>query len=316
MTRNWTRQTEPFDPFAGVDPSFAGEFEAGRVIAGKYRVNALIGVGGMGMVLDAEHIERRERVAMKRLLPSVLGIPEAEARFLIEARAAMRIKSEHVVRIFDTGRDDSGVPFLVMEVLSGIDLSEHLARHGPLPVREAVDDIIQVCTALEAAHEAGVIHRDLKPENLFLTRRSDGSPLIKVLDFGISKIVPRIGASEGAIAGLTRSRQTLGTPLYMSPEQMESARTVDKTSDIWSLGVILFELLTGKLPYPAESVLHLRRKIQTQVPPSLHDARPDVPLQLEAIFRRCLEKEPQRRYCTAAELKYALQHVMADHDQC
>jgi serine/threonine-protein kinase len=277
--------------------------QPGDVLAGKYRVERVLGVGGMGIVVAAEHLELHERVAIKFMLPEATEQAEAVERFLREARAAVKIKSEHVAKVTDVGRLESGEPYIVMEYLEGSDLHALLAKKGTLPIEDAVEYVLQACEAIAEAHTLGIVHRDLKPSNLFLTRRPDGTLSVKVLDFGISKIRPP-GVTPGGDAdvSMTRTRQSLGTPLYMPPEQMASARSADMRSDIWSLGVILFELVTGVLPWNGTSFQELRRKIAQDPVPSVRALRPDTPLKLETIIGRCLEKERDNRYPNIAEL--------------
>jgi serine/threonine protein kinase len=194
----------------------------GQVLAGKYRALHLLGKGGMGLVVAAEHIDLHERVALKLMLPDALESDEAITRFLREARAAVKIKGEHVARVLDAGHLETGEPYIAMEYLEGTPLEELLNENGPLPIKDAVDYLLQACEALAEAHALGIIHRDLKPANLFLTRRPDGSALVKVLDFGISRIMPRRISLEPVELSLTKTRQLLGTPLYMAPEQLVS----------------------------------------------------------------------------------------------
>ncbi|HVJ20233.1 MAG TPA: serine/threonine-protein kinase, partial [Polyangiaceae bacterium] len=221
-----------------MDAAETAPVREGDLLAGKYRVERVIGVGGMGVVVAARHLHLDVRVALKFLLPSLKQDGEIVARFLREGQAAARIKSEHVGRIMDVGSFDDGSPYLVMEYLEGRDLAAELASRGRLSVAEAVAHVLQALEALAEAHQSGIVHRDLKPSNLFLTRRADGSALIKVLDFGISKAA----FGEGGEAVLTRSQGIMGSPQYMSPEQIRSAKRVDQRSDIWSTGVILHEL--------------------------------------------------------------------------
>jgi len=277
----------------------------GDVIAGKYVVESVLGLGGMGMVLAARHTSLRQRVAIKLLLPEVLKSEEAQRRFLREARAAGEIASEHVARVRDFGTLESGAPYLVMEHLDGVDLKQRIGSLGPLPVSDAVDYVLQACEALIEAHNAGIVHRDLKPANLFLTKYPDGSPLIKVLDFGISKAACL--DSVGHDGNLTRTDSVLGSPVYMSPEQIRSPRDVDLRTDIWSIGSVLFELLAGVPPFDADNVAMLSARIVVDPPRSLRDARPEVPPELEAVVLKCLEKEPPNRYASVAELALALE---------
>jgi eukaryotic-like serine/threonine-protein kinase len=275
----------------------------GRVLSGKYRIEGVLGRGGMGVVLGARHLVLHERVAIKFLSPEALLNGEAVARFEREARAAVRIKSEHVVRVMDVDRLDSGAPYMVMEYLDGEDLAALLRRSGPLPTDQAVEFVLQACVAVADAHVAGIIHRDIKPANLFCVRRSDGRLIIKVLDFGISKLTEPAASSTNAG---TKTNTILGSPVYMSPEQLKNSKDVDGRSDIWALGVVLFELLTGRVPFAGQSIVELAVKIATQQPPRLESCRPDAPIGLEAVLARCLEKDREQRYPDVAELSLAL----------
>jgi hypothetical protein len=277
----------------------------GRTLAGKYRIDEVLGVGGMGLVVAAHHVHLDERVAIKFLLPSMLTNQEAVARFTREARAAVKIKSEHVVRVSDVASLDNGTPYMVMEYLQGSDLGAWLKERGALPVEQAVEFVLQACEAIAEAHVLGIVHRDLKPLNLFVTRGPDGALSVKVLDFGISKVV-RPGSSSSSLS-MTKTSTMMGSPLYMSPEQLHSSKDVDARTDIWALGVILYELITGTLPFCADSVAELVTRILTEPPPPLRDRRPDAPGALEAVIRRCLEKHRTRRFESVGELAGALQ---------
>ncbi len=274
----------------------------GEVLAGKYRIERVLGRGGMGVVVAAQHMQLGQRVALKFLLPEACGNGEAVARFLREARAAVQIQSEHVARVSDVGQLDSGAPYMVMEFLLGSDLGAVLHERGPLPIAEAVDYLLQASEAVAEAHALGIVHRDLKPANLFLTKRRDGSPLIKVLDFGISKATQ----GDGGL-GLTATSAVMGSPYYMSPEQVRSARDVDARSDLWALGVILQELLAGAPPFQADTASALFAAIIADAPVPLSKQRPDVPPALEQVLSRCLEKDRTRRYANIAELARALE---------
>jgi len=276
----------------------------GDLLAGKYRIERVLGVGGMGVVVAARHEELGQLVAIKFVRDQALGNAEAVERFLREARAAVRLKSEHVARVLDVGKLESGAPYMVMEFLEGNDLAQVLVSDGPLPLVKAVTLVLQACEAVAEAHAAGIVHRDLKPQNLFLTRTVGGSPKLKVLDFGVSKATGLTSDGRGA---LTRTSAMLGSPLYMAPEQMRSSRDVDSRVDIWALGVVLFELLTGRWPFEAESMPELCLKVVAEPPQSLAARRPDVPTGLVAIVERCLEKEPAKRFSNAAELAHALE---------
>jgi serine/threonine protein kinase len=277
----------------------------GDVLAEKYRVTRLLGIGGMGAVVEAQHLVLGQRVAIKIVLPNFATDHERVQRFLREAKAASALRSEHVAKVLDVGMLPGGVPYLVMEFLEGTDLAKLLKERDRLPTEEAAEYILQACEALAEAHARGLVHRDIKPANLFITRRVDGSPLLKVLDFGIAK--GQGGINEGmASADLTSSNALLGSPLYMSPEQMRSARDVDMRSDIWSLGIVLYKLLTGKVPYEASTFGELCMLIVQQTAPPPTDLCPEISLELSAVVLRCLEKDPSQRYENVAQLGAAL----------
>jgi eukaryotic-like serine/threonine-protein kinase len=275
----------------------------GDLLAGKYRVERVIGVGGMGVVVAARHEQLGQLVAIKFLRDDVLGNEDSVERFLREARSAVRLKSEHVARVIDVGKLDSGSPYIVMEFLEGDDLGQILEERGPLAPEAAVQLVLQACEAVAEAHAAGIVHRDLKPQNLFLTHTVTGMPRLKVLDFGVSKASGMMTGGQGA---LTRTRSMLGSPLYMSPEQMRSAKDVDARADVWALGVVLFELLTRRWPFEAQNMPELCLKVVTEPPQSLLELRPEVPPGLVAIVERCLEKDPAARYADAAALAEVL----------
>ncbi len=275
----------------------------GDVVGGKYRIERLLGVGGMGVVVAARHEQLDQLVAIKFIRDDALDNDEAVERFLREARSAARLKSEHVARVLDVGRLDSGAPYMVMEFLEGHDLAHTLTHDGPLAADLAAALMVQVCEAVAEAHAAGIVHRDLKPENLFLTRTVGGSPKMKVLDFGVSKSAR---LTDDPRAKLTRTRAMLGSPLYMAPEQMRSSRDVDARGDVWALGVVLFELLTARSPFDAETMPDLCIKIISEPPLSLAELRPAVPPGLVEIVERCLQKDRNKRYENAAELAVAL----------
>jgi serine/threonine-protein kinase len=216
----------------------------------------------------------------------------------------VKIKSEHVARVIDVGTLENGAPYMVMEYLDGGDLAQVVQARGPLPVEEAVEYVLQACEAIAHAHVLGIVHRDLKPANLFLIRRPDGTNAVKVLDFGISKVMPGKGSSSDN--AMTRTRAIMGSPLYMSPEQMTSTRDVDGRTDIWALGVILYELLSGQPPFSADTMPQLCGLILSGPTPSIRTVRPNIPPGLDAVLRRSLEKDPARRYPNIAEFASAL----------
>jgi serine/threonine-protein kinase len=277
--------------------------EAGTVLAGKYRVDRVLGEGGMGIVVAATDLQLERRVAIKFLLPEYVQHKEAAQRFLREARAAVKIQSEHVARVIDVGTMDTGAPYMVMEFLEGQDLSGVLADRKTLPPEEAVAYVLEACDAIAEAHSVGIVHRDLKPANLFLARQPDGSSRVKVLDFGISKATMTAGSTDPS---LTRTSSMMGSPLYMSPEQMKSAKHVDPRTDVWALGVILYELLHGEPPFYAESIPELSAKVLLEEPVSIRSRRMDVPEALEAIVMKALAKNVDARFPTVADLAIAL----------
>ncbi len=276
----------------------------GDILAGKYRIEKILGAGGMGVVVAAHHLHLDEKVAIKFLVKEALGNAEAVARFSREARAAVKIKSEHVVRVSDVGTLDNGAPYMVMEYLEGGDLGEWLRLYGVLPVELAVEFVLQACEAVAHAHSLGIVHRDLKPANLFCTRSPDGLLSVKVLDFGISKVGGT--ARSGSDMALTRTNAVLGSPSYMSPEQLLSSTNVDARTDLWGLGVVLYELLTGALPFQGTSLPEVYAKISSQPPTPIRELRHDVPPEVEAIIFKCLHKDRNQRYPTVAELAVAL----------
>ena len=276
--------------------------EPGTVLAGKYQVEEVVGSGGMGVVVAARHLELRQTVAIKLLLADESQRGEASARFLREARAAAALGSDHVVRIYDLGMLPEGVPFMVMELLRGRDLGRLLDEQGALPIEHAIEYVLQASDAVAEAHAAGIVHRDLKPSNLFVTRRSDGGPLVKVLDFGISKAF----AGEHVQGDLTGTQAVLGSPFYMSPEQVRDSRNVDPRSDVWALGVILHELLSGEPVFLADTFPGVCAAIIADPAAPLRRFRPDVPPELEQVVLRCLEKNPEARFQSVTELMQAL----------
>ena len=261
----------------------------------------------MGVVVAATHLAVHNRVALKFVRPAAhaeghKGAGDFTLRFLREAQAAGRLNSEHVARIYDAGALEDGTPYIAMEYLDGHDLGRTVESDAPIAVPDAVEYVLQACEALVEAHSHGIVHRDLKPQNLFLCRRLNGMPRVKVLDFGIAK---EIGGSAQKV--LTDSTVVLGSPLYMSPEQMRGAREADPRSDIWSLGVILHQLLARELPFDANTVPELCVKVMTEPHPKLADIRPHVPPELSEIVSRCLEKDVSRRWSSVAEFAAKLE---------
>jgi serine/threonine-protein kinase len=286
--------------------SGAAPLRRGDLVAGKYTVDEVIGSGGMGYVVLATH-PILGACAIKLLHPDRAQDPEIVARFVREAQAARQIQNEHVVRVSDVGIDPaSGAPFIVMERLQGQDLAHVLQAQGRLSVEQAVEYLLQACEALAEAHIEGIVHRDLKPANLFVTTRRDGSPFVKVLDFGISKMTAPEGSGPGGVSGLTRTTGVLGTVLYMSPEQLQWPKEVDARSDIWALGVILYELLSGTVPFLGEDMPNICVKVILQEPVPLGTLRPDVPAQLLAVVARCLRKDRDERFPHVSDFAHAL----------
>jgi len=285
-----------------VPPPLA--FRAGAILCGKYRVDRVVAEGGLGIVLAATHVQIGQRVAIKYLKPSAAAQKAVVDRFLREAQLASQIRSDHVVRVHDVGTLEDGGPYIVMEYLEGVDLGRVL-EGGPLLVRTAIDYVLQACDALAEAHAVGIVHRDLKPGNLFLAKRAAGSSIVKIIDFGISKMAPSRSPS-GTWEHVTTAGEIFGTPVYMSPEQLRSATSVDQRADVWALGIVLHELLTGTMPFGGASVPQLCTSILSDPPVRLTSGRPDAPPELEAVILRCLEKDRDRRYRNVAELAQEL----------
>jgi tRNA A-37 threonylcarbamoyl transferase component Bud32 len=274
-------------------------FAAGDIIAGKFQIERVIGHGGMGFVVAATHIHLGQRVALKFLLPQMASNRAVVERFLREARSSAQLRGEHICRVSDVGMLDSGAPYFVMELLEGRDLASILTERGSLPVPIVADYLVQACLGLAEAHAAQIVHRDLKPANLFLTFRPDGSPLVKIVDFGIAKAAP-----TGEAFHLTRTDAVMGSPGYMSPEQLRSTRAADARSDIWALGAILYELASGRPPFAAESITELALRVAMDPTPAL--TGPSIPRGFDQIVNRCLEKDPARRFQDVGQVAMAL----------
>ncbi|MCC6897430.1 MAG: serine/threonine protein kinase [Polyangiaceae bacterium] len=290
-------------------------YEPGQVVAGKYVIESVVGRGAMGIVVRARHAELDEPVALKFLRAAWVGEPELVARFAREARAVVKLRSEHAARVLDVGKTDDGTPFMVMELLEGEDLAA-VMRRGAIDVADAVDWVLEACDALAEAHVNGIVHRDVKPENLFLIERH-GRGQVKLLDFGVSKTALTGGAVADALHETT---SMVGTPLYMSPEQVRRSRDADPRADIWSLGCVLYELLSHRPPVLADSLPEVCALILEAEPTPVRELRPEVDERLADVIARCLAKHPGDRYPCIAELAMDLlpfahrrQHGTVEH---
>jgi len=283
------------EPHATSEPESVGP---GRILGGKYRVEKIIGSGGMGIVVAARHITMNHLVAIKILnLDGESDREESISRFLREARAAARIDSDHVVRVMDVSALEDFTPYMVMELMEGDDFRKILHKRGQLPIAEAVGYVLEACEGLSEAHASGVVHRDLKPSNLFLANKPNGTKVVKVLDFGISKVSPRAGE-----VALTTTNSLMGSPIYMAPEQMRSTRSVDSRADVWSLGLILYELLAGETAFGGETVPEICVAVMSGEPEPISRHRDDVPQELQAVLLKCMAKDRNERYPTMAAL--------------
>jgi eukaryotic-like serine/threonine-protein kinase len=273
----------------------------GDLIAGKYRVERVIAEGGMGVIARALHLDLERAVAIKFVRDELSQREDILARLMLEARAVARLRSEHVARVLDVGRLESGCPYIVMEYLEGKDLWTLLHEKGRMPRPLAVDYAVQACEALAEAHALGIVHRDIKPENLFLTECPDGAPIVKLLDFGISK------QSDLRVEGnITGARTAVGSPHYMAPEQMRAEANIDARADIWAIGVIVYELVSGISPFDAESMPGICARVVEEQPTRLMEMDAEIPELLEAVIFRCLEKDREKRPADVAELAAAL----------
>jgi len=273
----------------------------GDIFLERYRIESQIGCGGMGAVYAAVDVDLNRRVAVKILLPEIASSPLAATRFVNEGRAAARVGGEHVARVFGAGRTPEGLSFMILEYLEGVDLEVFLQENGRLEIDEAVDILLQALEGVAEAHLQGIVHRDLKPANLFLHRRNDGSYVVKIIDFGVSKASRPLTDVDGEHE-LTATRTLLGSPAYMSPEQLYDSKRVDPRTDIWSLGVILYEMLAGVAPFEEKSLSDLVIAILHKTPPPLGELRPDVPPGLEAVLARCLARDREHRTASASAL--------------
>ena len=287
-----------------MTPDAKAPVQEGEVVAGKYRIERFLGSGGMGVVMAARHLTLGEPVALKFVTEGRGGDPEALGRMMREARATFRLRSEHTVRVLDVGELPSGPPYIVMELLEGRDLRAELQARGPLPEDEVVRYALEACEALEEAHALGIVHRDLKPHNMFLAKSTRGTTVLKILDFGMSKLDPEQFDAEAG--PLTRPETALGTPKYMAPEQWKSATAVDARADVWALGVVMYELLTGAAPV---SNLRGAERLARLLAGAIEDPRElraEVTEPVARVIMRCLRADPNVRWPSVAHLRTAL----------
>jgi len=284
-----------------LDPVESLPVAPGQVIADRYLIGSIIGEGGMGIVCSATHVGLGTPVAVKLIRSDLKRDPQSVLRFLNEARTAASLKGEHIARVYDVGQLPTGEPYLVMEQLDGVGLDVFISEHGPLEPTDAVDIVLQVCEGLAEAHAVGLVHRDIKPANLFLERRPNGQSTIKILDFGISKRL-----LDGPGRGLTDPGRSMGSPWYMSPEQMMNPASVDQRADVWSLGVLLFELLTAAVPFNGETVVQVCASVLTATADPPSGLRAELDPRLDALVMRCLRKRPEERFGSVDELAAAL----------
>lgn len=276
----------------------------GEVLSGKYRIRRAIGTGAMGTIYEAENTSVGRRVAIKVLAPQYARHREALARFHQEARSAAGIQHPNIVDVFDMGETAEGTPYIVMEYLEGEDLLAYVTRASPVSPDRAVSIVLQILAALEAAHGAGVVHRDVKPENVFLVNRGHGAEIVKVLDFGVSQFRD---ALEHGTNRLTRHGSLVGTPSYMAPELARGSRLVDVRTDVYATGVVLYEMLSGRLPHPGDSYSEVLVSIVSSDPPSLATIAPSLSAGLVEVVERAMAREPSARFASAAELRTALE---------
>lgn len=295
-------------PSDGAVLQGTGDDLIGQILADKYRIEELISEGGMGAVYRGTHVLMDKKVAVKVLRPSLAADDTIVARFSREAKAASRIAHPHALSVTDFGESENGVVFLVMEYLNGKTLKNEIRSAGPMPLARVVEIIRQVGSALDAAHAEGVIHRDLKSDNIMLVD-SNGDDWAKVLDFGIAKITERVGSFD---PGITAPNLIVGTPQYMSPEQCSQSSELDSRSDIYSLGVILYEMLIGHVPFTGESPTAIMMKHLQEPPPSVLEERADVPASVGRVVAKALAKRPEDRYQSAGQMVEALTEAAGD----
>jgi eukaryotic-like serine/threonine-protein kinase len=273
----------------------------GRVLGGKYRVAQRIAEGGMGRVFAAMHLELQRPVAVKVMRPELARHESLIERFVNEARAAAMLRSENVVHVLDAGTTDDGLPYFVMELLDGETVAELVSRYGAFPLETAVEYALQMCAGLVEAHALGIIHRDLKPQNLLVIRQPDGTPTVKILDFGIAKLLFARDRTNP-----TQATDTIGSPSYMSPEQMRAPHDVDHRTDIWSLGTVLYEMVTGHAAFDGKTIPGVCANVLAGAPLPIGMSRQGVPQELEAVILRCLRKDRGARFASISAVTQAL----------
>lgn len=281
----------------------------GRILDGKYRILEPLGEGGMAQVYTAEHLVLEHLVAIKFLRRELAIEPEIAERFAREAKTIAQLNSEHVVKVLDVGYLDGAGPFMVMEHLDGEDLQTRLGRCGPLPLAEAIGYVIQAAAGLDQAHRKGIVHRDLKPENLFLARSQQGVEIIKLLDFGISK------QTGNSLSRLTQPQVAIGSPNYMAPEQLMGSETIDARADVWSLGVVLYRLVTGALPFSGQSIAEVYARILHTEPAKPSDVCPGLPRAFDELVMRCLKKPSAERPPNVRALALALREIVSSRSR-
>src|SRR4051794_34686090 len=297
MAVPWSRRT-PMSELVAVTRGIPSTIREGEILGGKYRLEKEIGRGSMGTVWSAVHLTLGQRVAIKLIAAEHAQAAEARQRFSTEAKAAARLRSRYVVQVYDDGETSEGTPYIVLEYLDGETLEQRLERERDVPLNDAVRITRHVARALSRAHASGIVHRDLKPGNVFLTRSEDDEMgwLAKVLDFGIAKL------AEQGIASTTKTGALLGTPLFMSPEQVRGANSVDSRSDLYSLGMLFFTMLTGEYAFNGESFADVLVAICTGPLPDLRERAPWVPGSVAEWFQRACARDVQQRFQSADEL--------------
>ena len=302
----------PPTPPAPADDSKMAEFmqrttlRSGDIVAERYRVGPVIGAGGMGIVYKAQHVELGTPVAIKVIRPDIAQNSSLWRRFAREARALAALHNKHVVRVHDAGTLPSGLRYLVMELLDGTDLRRLISQRGAVPVPEAVDYALQVCSALGDAHRLHIIHRDIKPENIFLARFRVSDPTIKLLDFGVARFLDDAGQ-------LTVPGRGVGSPRYLSPEQLQNPGSADQRSDLWGVGLLLYELISGRSPFEEMNTAQVCLTIVQGPIPPIGERCPGLPPALATAIMRCLELDPARRFQSADELSAALEPFSSRH---